>query len=197
MSDTITVTGNIATEPELKHTPAGVPITTFRIASSQRRFDRTKNAWVDGATNWYTVSAFRGLADHAYASFRKGHRVLLTGRLRLREWDTGAKKGVTAEIDVDAIGHDLLWGHSTFHRDDRPESVGMTGATPVDSWAADGAGHASTSELDPSHAALSALTQHVAADRSREAGAEWSIPGASEPADYAREPVGAGIDIPF
>jgi len=117
MSDTITITGNIATEPEHKRTPAGVAITTFRVASGQRRYDRTAGAWVDAHTNWYTVSAFRGLADHAFHSLHKGDRVLLTGRLRLREWDTGAKKGLTAEIDVEAIGHDLLFGTTRFEKD--------------------------------------------------------------------------------
>lgn len=116
MTDTITVTGNIATDPEHKRTPAGVVITTFRVASGQRRFDRTTSAWVDSGTNWYTVSTFRGLAEHAFRSLRKGDRVILTGRLRLREWDTGTKKGVTAEIDAESIGHDLLFGTTTFER---------------------------------------------------------------------------------
>lgn len=117
MSDTITITGNIATEPEHKRTPAGVAITTFRVASGQRRYDRNSGSWVDAHTNWYTVSTFRGLADHAFHSLRKGDRVVLTGRLRLREWDTGAKKGISAEIDVEAIGHDLLFGTTRFQRD--------------------------------------------------------------------------------
>lgn len=117
MSDTITITGNIATEPEHKRTPSGVAITTFRVASGQRRYDRNTGTWVDAHTNWYTVSAFRGLAEHAFHSLRKGDRVLLTGRLRLRAWDTGAKKGLTAEIDVEAIGHDLLFGTTRFEKD--------------------------------------------------------------------------------
>lgn len=116
MTDTITITGNIATPPEEKRTAAGLVITTFRVASSQRRFDRATNQWIDGETNWYTVSAFRALAEHAYLSLRKGERVIVTGRLHLREWETNAKKGTTAEIDADAIGHDLLWGTSVFSK---------------------------------------------------------------------------------
>ncbi len=92
MNETITITGNIATEPEHKHTPGGVSITTFRVASGQRRYDRQSGSWVDGATNWYTVSTFRSLADHAFQSLRKGDRVLLTGRLRVRDWETGAQQ---------------------------------------------------------------------------------------------------------
>ena len=146
MTDTITITGNIATPPEHKRTPGGVAITTFRVASGLRRYDRATSTWIDAGTNWYTVSTFRSLAEHAMASLSKGDRVILTGRLRLREWDTGVKKGVTAEIDADAIGHDLLWGTTRFERDpgassgpsleSQPE---MTARAGVDAWAVPGA----------------------------------------------------------
>jgi single stranded DNA-binding protein len=115
--DTITITGNVATPPELKRTSSGVAITTFRVASGQRRYDREAGAWSDAGTNWYTVSAFRTLADHAYRSLQKGDRVILTGRLRLREWDNGTRRGTAIEIDAEAIGHDLLWGTTTFMKD--------------------------------------------------------------------------------
>lgn len=139
MSDTITITGNIATVPEHKRTQTGVPITTFRVASSQRRFDRATGGWIDGDTNWYSVSTFRGLAEHSFVSLHKGDRILVTGRLRLREWDTGAKKGTTAEIDADAIGHDLLWGTSTFRKGD---TVAPAPADPVLAEAGQPAGDA-------------------------------------------------------
>ncbi|GAA1965449.1 single-stranded DNA-binding protein [Microbacterium deminutum] len=145
MNETITITGNIATDPEHKHTAGGVSITTFRVASGQRRYDRQSGAWVDAATNWYTVSTFRSLADHAFHSLRKGDRVLLTGRLRVRDWDNGAKRGTTAEIDAEAIGHDLLWGTSRFEKD-RPGTIASHGqgdawtppASPADEWTAPG-----------------------------------------------------------
>ncbi|MDY0909562.1 single-stranded DNA-binding protein [Microbacterium sp. CFBP9034] len=141
MSDTITVTGNVATHPDHKRMPSGVTITTFRVASGQRRFDRAANAWVDAGTNWYTVSAFRSLADHAFHSLRKGDRVVLTGRLRLREWDNGAKRGTAVEIDVEAIGHDLLWGTTTFVKDAQATGerhASPSPAQPADDWAAPG-----------------------------------------------------------
>lgn len=145
MNETITITGNVATDPELKQTAGGVSIATFRVASGQRRYDRQSGGWVDAATNWYTVSAFRSLADHAFHSLRKGDRVLLTGRLRVRDWDSGARKGTTVEIDAEAIGHDLLWGTSRFEKD-RPGAGATTGrgdawappASPADEWAAPG-----------------------------------------------------------
>ena len=116
MSDTITITGNVATVPERKRMADGGAITTFRLASGHRQFDKATSRWVDGETNWYSVSVFRRLGEHAFDSLQKGERVLVTGRLRLREWESGAKKGWTAEINADAIGHDLLFGTTQFRR---------------------------------------------------------------------------------
>ena len=134
MSDTITVTGNIATDPEHKVTQGGLPITTFRVASSQRRFDRQSERWVDAGTNWYTVSTYRGLADHAFQSLRKGDRVLLTGRLRVRQWDNGTKQGTSVDVDAEAIGHDLLWGTTVFQRE-APGSAQSSVREAGDAWA--------------------------------------------------------------
>lgn len=115
MPDIITITGNLAEDPR-RFTGGGVCITTFRVASQQRRFDRATQQWVDADTNWYSVSAYRSLAENAHASLHKGDRVVVSGRLRLRPWDNGTKKGIAVEIDADAVGHDLLWGTTTFSR---------------------------------------------------------------------------------
>lgn len=108
--DQITVTGVVGSDPRPIVTEKGVPITSFRLASSRRVFDRETGTWSDGHTNWYTVSAFRRLADNVNYSLRKGEHVVVTGRLRLRAWQTAEKQGTTAEIDAEAIGHDLNWG---------------------------------------------------------------------------------------
>ena len=165
MSDTITIVGTVGTDPERK-TPNGLPITSFRVASPQRRFDRATGAWIDTGTNWYTVSAYRKLAEHAFESIRKKDRVILTGRLHVRQWDTGERKGTTIEIDVDAIGHDLLFGTSVFTRDDRVSAVAAsqpaegawTAETDGDAWAPTG--------TDPSETSASAADA-VAASNAR------------------------------
>lgn len=116
MTDIITLTGLVATNPRHIVTSEGLAITSFRLASNQRRFDRTQNAWVDGDTNWYTITAFRQLGMHVASSVEKGQRVIVTGRVRIRDWESGAKSGTTIEIDAESIGHDLTWGRATFTR---------------------------------------------------------------------------------
>lgn len=116
MSDTITLTGLVATTPRHIVTSEGLTITSFRLASNQRRFDRGQNAWVDGDTNWYTVTAFRQLGTHVATSIEKGQRVIVLGRVRIRDWESGEKSGTTVEIDAEAVGHDLTWGRASFVR---------------------------------------------------------------------------------
>jgi single-strand DNA-binding protein len=129
MTDTITLTGFVATAPNHLVTGEGLPITSFRLASSQRRFDRSKNGWVDGGTNWYTITAFRQLAMNANSCIKKGERVIVTGRLRIREWTAGEKSGTHIEVDADAIGHDLGWGTAAFTRSVSSVSLEPVGRT--------------------------------------------------------------------
>lgn len=116
MTDIITLTGLVATSPRHITTSEGLAITSFRLASNQRRFDRGQNAWVDGDTNWYTITAFRQLGVHVASSIEKGQRVIVTGRVRVRDWESGEKSGTTIEVDAESIGHDLTWGRASFTR---------------------------------------------------------------------------------
>ena len=110
MTDSITVTGVVGSDPRLHVTTQGLAITSFRLASTRRYFDRAKGTWEDGDTNWYTISGFRQLAHNTVVSVRKGERVVVHGRLRLRAWESGEKSGTAIEIEADSIGHDLAWG---------------------------------------------------------------------------------------
>jgi single-strand DNA-binding protein len=116
MSDTITITGLVATTPRHLTTSEGLAITSFRLASSQRRYDRANQRWVDSDTNWYTISAFRNLANNSATSIVKGDRVIIIGRLRIRDWENTDRSGTSVEIEADNIGHDLYWGTSTYTR---------------------------------------------------------------------------------
>lgn len=140
MTDTMTITGLVATTPRHIITAEGLAVTSFRLASNLRRFDRKKNEWVDAGTNWYTVSSYRQLALNIVASVHKGDRVLVTGRLRIRAWGDGEKKGLNIDLDADALGHDLSWGKSTFTRSIRSadvETIASTASTTDESGAGD------------------------------------------------------------
>lgn len=124
MTDTITLTGVVGSDPRHHVTNQGLAITSFRFASRHRYFDRAKGAWEDGETNWYTVSAFRQLAVNTSLSVRKGERLVVRGRLRQREWNNGTKSGTSVEIEADSIGHDLSWCVTTYGRLEKPRSTG-------------------------------------------------------------------------
>ena len=116
MSELISVAGLVATTPRHLVTQDGLPITSFRLASSQRRFDRSQNKWIDGETNWFTVTGFRQLAINSSTSVSKGDRILVAGKLRVRDWDNGERAGTSVEIEAESIGHDLSWGSAVFTR---------------------------------------------------------------------------------
>jgi single-strand DNA-binding protein len=116
MNDTLTLTGVVATDPQCRTTTGGVEMTSFRLASSQRRFDRAAQRWVDADTNWYSVTAFRHLAAHSGRSLAKGDRVIVVGRLRIRRWEQAERSGSSVDVEADTIGHDLSWGTATYSR---------------------------------------------------------------------------------
>ncbi len=114
--ETLHLTGLVATTPRHLVTQDGLPITSFRLACSQRRFDRSQSKWIDGETNWYTVTSFRTLAVNVSQSISKGDRISVYGKLRVRDWDNGERAGTSVEIEADSVGHDLAWGSSSFTR---------------------------------------------------------------------------------
>ena len=117
----IAVRGLIATTPRQVVTESGLTVVSFRLASSFRRFDVEKQAWVSSDTNWYTVSGFRKLAENSANSLSKGDRVLVSGKLKIRDWDNGERSGTSVEIEADAMGHDLTFGTTSFERTGQPE----------------------------------------------------------------------------
>ncbi|MFJ4252694.1 single-stranded DNA-binding protein [Microbacterium sp. NPDC090003] len=123
MMDTVTIVGKVATDPNQAQTGGGVAVTNFRLASTHRRFDQSAQAWVDSGTNWYSVAAYRQLGEHAKASLRCGDSVIVTGRLRIRNWESNGKSGTSVDIDADAIGHDLRWGTAAYLRSSRTTPV--------------------------------------------------------------------------
>ncbi|WJY00079.1 single-stranded DNA-binding protein [Curtobacterium sp. SP.BCp] len=131
MNDTITICGIVATEPRHLVTDTGVAITSLRLASPSRRFDRATGVWTNGATNWFTVTAFRSLAANVHKSLKKGDRIVVTGRVRIRTWERDGRGGTSVEVDAEGIGHDLAWGISNWIR--VPRQANEVAVSPVDS----------------------------------------------------------------
>jgi len=116
MRETTTVAGLVATTPRHLVTQDGLPITSFRLAVPYRKFDTAMNKWVDGNTNWYTITAFKQLAINIAGSIGKGERVIVSGKLLVRDWDNGERAGTSIEIEAETAGHDLNWGTGVFTR---------------------------------------------------------------------------------
>jgi len=122
MTDQLTLTGLIATTPRHIVTSEGLAITSFRLASQQRRFDKSAQTWADADTNWYTITAFRELAINSAQSLKKGDRVVTVGRLKVKDWSNDDRSGTSVEVEADSMGHDLHWGTSEYHRVARADS---------------------------------------------------------------------------
>lgn len=115
MDDTmVTVVGNAVTGVDYHETPAGVPVARFRLATTQRRFDRQVDDWVDVYTSYYTVRAWRTLAVNLAASVAVGEPVLVRGSLRIRSTTSDGRGRTRVEIEATAVGHDLARGTSAF-----------------------------------------------------------------------------------
>jgi single-strand DNA-binding protein len=115
-----TITGLVATTPRHLVTQDGLEISSFRLASSVRRFDRTSNRWVDAETNWFTITSFGTLAINVATSISKGDRIIVSGKVRVRDWDNGERSGTSVELEAETIGHDLTYGTATFSRGINP-----------------------------------------------------------------------------
>lgn len=117
MSELITVRGFVATGVREDKTHNGHAVSSFRLGATERRYIRDTNSWEDGETNWFTVACFRSLAKNVAFSVQKGERVIVTGRLKIRNWSMpDGRSGTTADIDAETVGHDLLLGVTKYKR---------------------------------------------------------------------------------
>jgi single stranded DNA-binding protein (ssb) len=116
----ITVIGNLTGDPELRFTPAGAAVANFTVASTPRTFDRQSNEWKDGETLFLRCSIWREAAENVAESLTKGMRVIVTGRLVQRSYETreGEKRSVI-ELQVDEIGPSLRYATAKVTRTQR------------------------------------------------------------------------------
>jgi single-strand DNA-binding protein len=134
----ITVVGNLTSDPELRYTQNGLAVANFTIASTPRNYDRASNEWKDGEALFLRASVWREFAEHVAGSLTKGSRVIATGRLKQRSYETKeGEKRTSIELEVDEIGPSLRYATASVTR---AQSSGRGGSPAVgggdEPWAA-------------------------------------------------------------
>jgi single-strand DNA-binding protein len=121
----ITIIGNITGDPELRFTPSGAAVANFTVASTPRQFDRTSNEWKDGETLFMRCSVWRDAAENVAESLQRGTRVLVSGRLKSRSYETKeGEKRTVIELDVDEVGPSLKYATAKVNKTQRGNGGG-------------------------------------------------------------------------
>ena len=117
--NTVTLVGNITDDPELRFTPSGRPVANFTVAVN-RRFKNQEGTWEDKLDGFFRCNCWAEMAENVAESLQKGARVVVTGRLQQRSWETeeGAKRSAF-EIQVDEVGPSLRWATATVQKSQR------------------------------------------------------------------------------
>ncbi len=106
----ITVIGNLTNDPELRFTPSGAAVASFTVASTPRMMDKATNEWKDGDALFLRCSVWRQAAENVAESLQRGARVVVTGRLKQRSFETKeGEKRTVVELDVDEVGPSLKY----------------------------------------------------------------------------------------
>jgi single-strand DNA-binding protein len=125
---TITVVGNLTSDPELRFTPSGSAVANFTIASTPRTFDRQSNEWKDGETLFLRALVWREAAENVAETLTKGTRVVAQGRLKSRSYETKeGEKRTVMELEVDEIGPSLRYASAKVSRTQRSGGGGGFG----------------------------------------------------------------------
>jgi single-strand DNA-binding protein len=137
----ITVVGNLTADPELRFTAAGAAVASFTVASTPRTFDRQSGEWKDGEALFLRCNIWRQAAENTAESLTRGMRVIVTGRLRQRSFETReGEKRTVMEMDVDEIGPSLRYATAKVNRATRQGAAmggggyGSAGGPPDDPW---------------------------------------------------------------
>ena len=143
----MTLVGNLVEDPELRFTPAGQPVAKFRVASTPRYFDKAANEWKDGDTLFLTCTVWRQAAENVAESLLRGTRVIITGRLKQRSYETKeGEKRTVYELEVDEIGPSLRNASAKVQKATRTsagnggQAAAAAGSKQADPWASDAPG---------------------------------------------------------
>ena len=138
---TVTVVGNLTNDPELRFTPSGAAVASFTVASSSRYLDKATNEWKDGEPLYMRCSVWRQYAENVAETLTKGTRVIVTGRLKQRSYETReGEKRTVIEMEVDDVGPALRYATAKVNRVQRGEGGGGgfgggSAAASDDPWA--------------------------------------------------------------
>jgi single-strand DNA-binding protein len=122
---TITVIGNLTDDPELRFTPSGAAVAKFRVASTPRFLDKQTNEWKDGEPLFLACNLWRQAAENVAESLQRGTRVIVTGRLRQRSYETReGEKRTVMELEVDEIGPSLRYATAKVQKMQRSSGGG-------------------------------------------------------------------------
>jgi single-strand DNA-binding protein len=117
---TLTIIGNLTNDPELRFTPSGAAVANFTVASTPRMFDRQANEWKDGETLFMRCSVWRDAAENVAESLQRGSRVIVTGRLKSRSYETKeGEKRTVVELEVDELGPSLRYATAKVNKTSR------------------------------------------------------------------------------
>jgi single-strand DNA-binding protein len=133
---TVTIVGNLVADPELRFTPSGAAVASFRVASTPRTYDRQSGEWKDGEALFLTCSVWRQAAENVAESLQRGMRVIVQGRLKSRSYETReGEKRTVFEIDVDEVGPSLRSATAKVNRASRSQGdFGGGGQGGGDPW---------------------------------------------------------------
>ena len=153
----ITVVGNLTDDPELKFTPSGAAVANFTVASTNRVFDKQSGDWKEGDTLFLRCAAWRQLAENVAESLTKGTRVLVTGPLKVRQFERqDGSRGTSVEMNVDEIGPSLRYATAKVTRASRSggDAGGNSGGAPAaqtsnNSWPSGGQQSPAGGAADP------------------------------------------------
>src|SRR5918996_3406503 len=121
----ITVIGNLTDDPELRFTPSGAAVAKFRVASTPRYMDKQTGEWKDGEALFLTCTVWRQAAEHVAESLQRGARVIVSGRLRQRSYETReGEKRTVIELEVDEIGPSLRYATAKVQKMSRSSGGG-------------------------------------------------------------------------
>src|SRR5262245_3263551 len=132
MTETVLhVIGHVGTDVDHRRIGEGTDLSTFRLATTPRRWDRRQGAYVDGTTTWFTVQCWRQLAAHVRDSIRRGDPVIVIGKLKTEEWTKDEIRNSRIVLEASTVGHDLSRGVGSFRKAARPMDVAADDAAEV------------------------------------------------------------------